>query len=396
MAAILPQTRELIDRLVGFDTTSARSNLALIDFAQDYLEGLGARCRRTANTEGSKANLLASFGPEIAGGVVLSGHSDVVPIDGQVWDSDPFTVVERDGRLFGRGTADMKSFLATAMALAPAFQAQPLSKPLHIAFSYDEEVGCTGVQGLIRDLADNLPRPEMVIVGEPTSMRIINGHKGCFLFETRITGQAAHSSQPHHGANAIAAAGRLIAFLADMANERRAAAAAKDRADAPGNSAFDPPYTTFNLGQIDGGRAINIVAQDCRFTWEFRPLPGEDSNAIVAAFEAYAAAEVLPDLAEFAPGAAIETERLAEVPALAPEQDGAAEALVRRLSGVNDSGVVSFGTEGGLFQDCGLSTVVFGPGSIDQAHKPNEFIALEQVAACEAFLLKLRDWAAAG
>ena len=386
MPSIRPQTRELIDRLVGFDTTSAKSNLALIDFAQNYLEGHGARCRRTANVAETKANLFASLGPDGPGGVVLSGHSDVVPVDGQAWDSDPFTVVESDGRLYGRGTADMKSFLAVALALVPEFQAQPLTRPLHIALSYDEEVGCTGVGGMIRDITENLPPPDMVIVGEPTQMRIVNGHKGCFIFETRITGQAAHSSQPHHGGNAIMAAGRLIAFLAEMA--------ARKRRDAPPDSPFDPPYTTFNLGQIEGGRAINIVAQDCRFGWEFRPIPGDDPEAIVQAFEAYAEKHVLPALAEFAPAAAIETERMARVLPLAPEEDGAAERLVRHLSGSNaPAGVVAFGTEGGLFQAAGLSAVVFGPGSIDQAHKPNEFIALDQIAACEDFLLKLRDWA---
>ncbi|HMA16436.1 MAG: acetylornithine deacetylase [Bacteroidota bacterium] len=388
MASIRPQTRAMIDRLVGFDTVSAKSNLALIDFAQDYLESQGARCRRTLNGEGTKANLFATLGPEAPGGVVLSGHSDVVPVEGQAWDSDPFRVVERDGRLYGRGTADMKSFLAIALALVPEFQAQPLRRPVHIAFSYDEEVGCTGVGCMVRDIAANLPLPDMVIVGEPTDMKIVNGHKGCYLFETRVTGQAAHSSQPHHGGNAIFAAGRLIAFLAETAAERRAAA--------PDGSAFDPPYTTFNLGQVEGGKAINIVAQDCRFTWEFRPLPGEDTEVIVAAFEAHARDKVLPALREFAPSASIETQSLATVPPLAPETEGAAESLVRRLSGVNDTGVVSFATEGGIFQAAGLSTVVFGPGSIDQAHKPNEFITLAQVAACEAFLMKLRDWATEG
>ena len=388
MASIRPETREMIERLVGFDTTSAKSNLALIDFAQHYLESRGARCRRTLDAEAGKANLFASLGPAAPGGVVLSGHSDVVPVDGQPWDSDPFRVVERDGRLYGRGTADMKSFLATALALVPEFQAQPLRRPIHIALSYDEEVGCIGVGAMLRDIAENLPAPEMVIVGEPTDMRIVNGHKGCYLFETRVKGQAAHSSQPHRGGNAILAAGRLIAFLAEAAAQKRRAA--------PADSPFDPPYTTFNLGQIEGGKAINIVAQDCSFTWEFRPLPGEDTEAIVAAFETHAREAVLPALSEFAPGAAIETARLATVLPLAPEAEGAAESLVRRLSGVNDSGVVSFGTEGGIFQAAGLSTVVFGPGSIDQAHKPNEFITLAQVAACEAFLLKLRDWAAAG
>ena len=391
MSKIRPQTRTMIDRLVGFDTTSAKSNLALIDFAQETLEGQGARCRRTTNPEGTKANLFASIGPEGPGGVVLSGHSDVVPVDGQSWDSDPFTVVERDGRLYGRGTSDMKSFLAAAIALVPEFQAQPLKHPLHIAMSFDEEVGCTGVGHMIDDITANLPRPDMVIVGEPTSMRIVNGHKGCFIFETRVTGQAAHSSQPHRGGNAILAAGRLIAFLDEMA-------AAKRRA-APADSPFDPPYTTFNLGLVEGGKAINIVAQDCRFGWEFRPLPSEDTDAIVAAFEAFAENEVLPGLREFAPQARIETEPMATVLPLAPEEGGvnggAAESLVRRLSGSNAAaGVVSFGTEGGLFQAAGISTVVFGPGYIDQAHKPNEWVGLEQVAACGAFLLKLRGWAA--
>ena len=228
----------------------------------------------------------------------------------------------------------------------------------------------------------------MVIVGEPTGMRIINGHKGCYIFETRITGQAAHSSQPHRGGNAILAAGRLLTFLGELANARRQAA----QPDSP----FDPPYTTFNIGEIEGGKALNIVAQDCRFAWEFRPLPEEDIDGIVEAYKAFARDEVLPALAEFAPQASIDTQRLATVLPLAPEVNGAAEALVRRLSGSNAAaGAVSFGTEGGLFQAAGLSTVVFGPGSIDQAHKPNEFIALEQVAACEDFLLKLRDWAAA-
>ena len=376
----------MIERLVGFDTVSARSNLALIDFVQDYLEGHGARCRRSSNAEGSKANLLASLGPDTAGGVVLSGHSDVVPVEGQPWDSDPFVLRETEGRLYGRGTADMKSFLAIALGLVPEFLARPLTRPIHLAFSYDEEVGCTGVPGLIEDMTRNLPAPALVIVGEPTSMQIVNGHKGCFLFEAEIRGQAAHSSLPQLGANAITAAGRIITYIADLAEAKRAGA--------DPDSPFDPPYTTFNMGEIKGGQAINIVAQDCRLAWEFRPLPGEDTEAIIAGIETVVAEEVLPKLQEFAPQASIEIRRPATVLPLAPEQDGAAETLVRRLTGANDTAVVSFGTEGGLFQAAGLSTIVFGPGSIDQAHQANEFITLEQVAACEAFMLKLRDWAA--
>lgn len=384
---IRPASREMIEKLVGFDTVSAKSNLALIDFVESYLESQGARCQRSTNPEGTKANLLASLGPDLPGGVVLSGHSDVVPVDDQPWDSDPFTLVEKDGRLYGRGTADMKSFLAIALGLVPEFTAQPLARPIHLAFSYDEEVGCTGVPGLINDLTHNLPEPALVIVGEPTSMQIVNGHKGCFLFETRIKGQAAHSSLPQLGANAIMAAGRIIAHIAALAEEKRSAAD-------PDNP-FDPPYTSFNLGEINGGKAINIVAQDCRFTWEFRPLPGEDTQAIIAEIERFTREDVLPKLREFAPHAEIETLRPATVLPLAPEDEGAAETLVRRLTGANDSRVVSFGTEGGLFQAAGLSTIVFGPGSIDQAHQANEYIDLMQVAACETFLLKLRDWASA-
>lgn len=377
--------REMIDRLIAFDTTSALSNLALIDFVEDYLHGYDVPTRRTMNAEGTKANLFATIGPEIEGGIVLSGHTDVVPVAGQDWHSDPFSVVEKDGKLFGRGTSDMKSFSAVALALLPEFLARPLKKPIHLALSYDEEVGCLGVRSLIADLSANLPRPAMVIIGEPTSMRIVNGHKGISVYETRITGQAAHSSQPHRGGNAIIAAAMLIDFVRQMAEEKRANAAPE--------SGYEPPYTTFNVGVIDGGTAQNIIAQNCDFQWEHRTLPGDDPAAILARYESYATETVLPKLREFAPDAKIETTLRSSVPALTPEEDGAAEQLVRLLTGLNASEVVSFATEGGLFQEIGISTVMCGPGSIDQAHQPNEFIELSQVAACESFLNKLADWA---
>ncbi len=377
--------REMIERLVGFDTTSAKSNLELIGFVESYLQGHGVTSRRSANAEGTKANLFATIGPDIAGGVVLSGHSDVVPVAGQDWHSDPFTVIEKDGRLYGRGTSDMKSFTATALALVPEYLAKPLKRPLHIAISYDEEVGCVGVGGLIADVKESLPLPRMVIIGEPTEMQIINGHKGMSVFTTAVRGKPAHSSQSERGASAIMAAGQLVAFLSDLAAEKRAAA--------PDDCPFEPPYTTFNVGLIEGGTALNIIPQDCRFTWEFRILPGDEAQDIRARFDAYVESTVLPRLQEFVPEAGIVTETLAYAPALRPEEKGAAETLVRHLSGLNDSGAVSFATEGGLFQDAGFSTVMFGPGSIDQAHQPNEFIDLSQVAACEAFLKKLGDWA---
>ena len=378
--------REMIDRLIGFDTTSALSNMALIDFVEDYLHGYDIPTRRTANAEGTKANLFATIGPDIEGGVVLSGHTDVVPVTGQDWASDPFSVIEKDGKLYGRGTSDMKSFSAAALALVPEFLARPLKKPIHLALSYDEEVGCLGVRSLIADLAANLPRPAMVIIGEPTSMRIVNGHKGISVYETRITGQAAHSSQPHRGGNAIIAAAMLIDFIRQMAEEKRA--------NAMPESGYEPPYTTFNVGVIDGGTAQNIIAQNCNFQWEHRTLPGDDPAAILARYESHVSETVLPKLREFAPDADITTALRSSVPALTPEDDGAAEQLVRLLTGLNASEVVSFATEGGLFQEIGISTVMCGPGSIDQAHQPNEFIELSQVQACETFLNKLADWAA--
>jgi len=388
MTTSWPKTsRQWIERLVAFDTTSARSNLDLIDFVEAYLRDLGVDCRRSSDTPEPKANLYATLGPPAPGGIVLSGHSDVVPVAGQHWSSDPFVVVERQGRLYGRGTADMKSFIAVALALAPEFLSLGLARPIHLAISYDEEVGCLGVSSLIAQVTRELPRPALVIIGEPTSMRIVNAHKGVCAFETVIHGRAAHSSQPQRAANAILAAGRLVAFLGDLADEKRRQAAPR--------CPFDPPYTSFNIGRIDGGTALNIVASECRVVWEFRPLPEDDPGAILARVERFIASEILPELRNNAPEASIETKTLARVPALHPEEQGAAEALVRRLTGQNDSAAVSFGTEGGLFQEAGLSTVVCGPGSIDQAHRPDEFIELAQVEACESLLRKLAQTAVA-
>jgi acetylornithine deacetylase len=379
-------SREWIERLVAFDTTSARSNLELIDFVETYLVSLGADCRRSSDTAEPKANLYATLGPGVPGGIVLSGHSDVVPVDGQPWSSNPFKVEERDGRLYGRGTADMKSFLAVTLAAAPAFLRRGPARPLHLAISYDEEVGCLGVSSLIAQIDRELPRPALVIIGEPTSMQIVNAHKGVCAFETAIHGRAAHSSQPQHAANAILAAGRLVTFLGHLATEKRRAASADSR--------FDPPYTTFNIGRIEGGTALNIVASDCRVVWEFRPLPEDDPAAILSRIEGFIAEELLPRLRENAPEASIETRALARVPALRPEEQGVAEGLVRRLTGRNDSAAVAFGTEGGLFQEAGYSVVVCGPGSIDQAHRPDEFIDIAQVEACERFLEDLAQAAA--
>ena len=383
MTAAPHSSLEMINRLVSFDTTSAKSNLPLIDFVESYLADLGIASRRSSDSDG-KANLLATIGPEAPGGIVLSGHSDVVPVAGQDWSSDPFQVTRRGSRLYGRGTADMKSFIAVALALVPEFKAAGLARPLHLAISYDEEVGCLGVGAMIDLIGRELPAPAAVVIGEPTSMQLVSSHKGITVMETSIRGQAAHSSQPHRGANAIFAAGEIIAFINRLAAEKRRKAQA--------GSPFEPPYTTFSMGLIEGGTAVNILAADCRFTWEFRAVPEDDPAAIEAAVRAHIDQEVLPAFREFAPEAGIETRCLAKVPALRPEKDGPAEALVRALTGANQSLGVAFGTEGGLFQEAGMSTVVCGPGSIDQAHQPDEFIELAQVEACEAFLRDLAKW----
>jgi acetylornithine deacetylase len=380
--------RRLIERLVGFDTVSAKSNLDLIDFVERYLAGHGVASRRSYDAGREKANLFATLGPERPGGVVLSGHTDVVPVEGQPWDGDPFAVTERDGRLYGRGTADMKSFLAAALALVPEALAAGLRKPLHLALSYDEEVGCFGAEVMIADIKANLPPPAIVIIGEPTSMRLVNAHKGGAGFETRITGKEAHSSQPHRAASAITAAAELIGLIMEMAEEKRR--------DGPRAGRFEPPYTTFNVGTIEGGSALNIVPRHAGFTWEFRTVPGDDGEVILARFNRFAEEQVLPRLRRTAPEAAIETETLSWVPGLRPETDSPAEDLVRFLTGSNRTEVVSYATEGGLFQEAGMSTVVCGPGSIDQAHRPNEFIEVAQVDDCTAFLRNLIAWAAGG
>ena len=386
MTKIPTTSREWIEALVSFDTTSARSNLELIEFIEAYLTSLGVPCWRTVDAGRAKANLFATVGPALAGGVVLSGHSDVVPVEGQEWSSDPFTIRESDGRLYGRGTADMKSFIAVALALVPEFLRRNLKRPVHLAVSYDEEVGCLGVPSLIDRLSRDPRRPALVIVGEPTSMRVVNAHKGVCAFETRIHGLPAHSSQPQRAANAIVAAGRIVSFLADQALTKKT--------QGPTDERFEPPYTSFNISKIDGGTALNIVAQDCRVVWEFRPLPEDDPEMLLGELDAFVRDEVLPELRVGSPEASIRTVPLARVPALLPEPEGAAEALARGLTGQNDSAAVSFGTEGGLFQAAGFSVVVCGPGSIDQAHQPDEFVALEQVSACEEFLRSLAAWAA--
>jgi acetylornithine deacetylase len=386
----MPQTyssQEMLSRLVSFDTTSRDSNLELISFVEDYARSFGLAPRRIPNPEGTKANLLISVGPQEPGGIILSGHTDVVPVDGQDWHTDPFAMVEREGKYFGRGTSDMKAFSAVILSLFPELTRRPLKTPVHIALSYDEEVGCLGVRPMIADIVKSVPMPRLAIIGEPTDMKVVNAHKGIRSFRTTVTGREAHSSQTDKGVNAVMVAAELIMHLAKLAEDMRR------RGDPSGR--FDPPYTTVQSSTIEGGTALNILARHCLFQWEFRYLPGTSQDEILDAFNAYATKEVLPRLKAIAPESDIVTKPRAHVPALVATDGCPAEALAKQLTGRNHAEAVAYGTEAGLFQEAGIPSVVCGPGNIQQAHKPNEFIEISQVAACEQFIRKLIDHAAA-
>jgi acetylornithine deacetylase len=382
---------ELLRRLISFDTVSAQSNLGLIGFVRGYLAGYGIVARVLPDPSGTRANLFATIGPDAPGGVALSGHTDVVPVVGQNWSSEPFRAVVKDGKLYGRGACDMKGFIAVALSLVPEFRAKQLKRPIHLCLSFDEEIGCLGVPSLLALLGRELPLPALAIVGEPTSMRVVNAHKGVQALRTTITGRGGHSSAPERGANAIVCMARFISRLEALAAELKAEGL---RAAPPGID-FDPPYTTIGIGRIDGGTAINIIPRTCTLDWEFRPLPGVDPVALRARVEDWVATELLPGLRAAAPEGNIETKLLAAVPALAPQPGGEAEALALRLTGANRAETVSFGAEAGLFQQAGISVVLCGPGSIQQAHQPDEFVELSQLAACEIFLRRLADWASA-
>jgi acetylornithine deacetylase len=381
-------TLELLGRLIGFDTVSHRSNLALIEFVRGYLAEHGIESHLVHDATGAKANLYATIGPRGPGGIVLSGHSDVVPVEGQPWTSDPFTLTAREGKLYGRGTSDMKGFIAVALALVPEFKRRALKKPIHLCFSHDEEVGCIGIPSLVRQLGRDLPQPAIAIIGEPTMMRVASAHKGITALATTVRGRDGHSSRPDRGANAILFMGRVLGAIERLYARLRAQGAPT----LPGVE-FEPPWTTVGVGTIAGGTAINIIAREARIAWEFRQLPGTDAAAILRDFESEVA-PIRSELKQAAPDGDIVTEVMLGAPALRPEPDGVAEALALRLTGANRTIAVSYGTEGGHFQQHGISTVVCGPGDIAQAHQPNEFIAPHQLGACEVFLQRLADWAA--
>ena len=378
-AELAAESRAILETLVAFDTTSRRSNLALIAWVEGYLAGFGVTGRRVPNADGDKANFHATIGPDVAGGVILSGHSDVVPVDGQDWSSDPWTVTERGGKLHGRGTSDMKAFIALALAAVPLFQKG--KRPVHLALSYDEEVGCKGAPDLIASIAAHVPAPALAIVGEPTSMAVVTGHKGIALHEVRVRGHEAHSSLTHLGVSANNIAIGLMHELMELAEALKA--------EADPDSPFTPPHATLTIGEMRGGTASNILARDCRFVFDLRCPPGQDADAILAPFIERAAA-VDGELKAAFPECGVRVERLSHTPALAPVTDGPAEAFVRSLTGDNGPALaVSYAAEAGQFAEAGFATVLCGPGSIEQAHQPDEWIALEQIARGAAFMERL-------
>lgn len=374
--------RQLLDKLVSFPTVSRVSNLDLVDWLEGYLAGHGIAAHRSWNEDRTKAALFAHVGPWVEGAVVLSGHSDVVPVDGQDWTSDPWTVTERDGRLYGRGTCDMKAFDALAVWALVEAQRRGVKRPLQLALSYDEEVGCTGAPPMIAAMQGVVPKGEAVVVGEPSRMALITGHKGGTGFHVHVKGFEVHSSLLPYGVSAIMEGARLIQWV----NDQNAAI----QAPVPSAVAamFDPPFTTMHVGMIEGGTAHNITAGDCRFAIEMRVVPDDDEAARVAAVEAEAA-RLDAALKARRPEAGVHLEKFFGVPALRPEVDGAAEALVRRLTGNNATGVVSYGTEAGQFQEAGYSAVVCGPGDIAQAHQVDEFIEVSEFEAGHAFMARL-------
>ncbi|MDX8349503.1 acetylornithine deacetylase [Cognatiyoonia sp. IB215446] len=377
--------RDLLDRLVSFPTVSRDSNLELIDFVEDYLNGFGVNAIRVPNEDGTKAALYAHIGPEVEGGVVLSGHTDVVPVDGQSWDTDPFVVTERHGKLFGRGTCDMKGFDALALSAVPLALEKGIKRPIQIALSYDEEVGCVGAPPMIDHMvAMGMPRADTVLVGEPSMMKVVTGHKGGIGYHMHFRGFEVHSSLAPQGVSAIMMAAKLI----NWANEVNA----ENASQTPGPLAADfvPPYTTLHVGTIEGGTAHNITAKDCRFGFDFRIVPGEDIGGWQDRFHAKVAA-IEAEMKAVRPEAGITAEQYFEVPGLKPEEDGKAERLIRHITGENASNVVSYGTEAGQFQERGYSAVICGPGDIAQAHQPNEFISVDQFQKGEAFIKKLVD-----
>ncbi|HKV16471.1 MAG TPA: acetylornithine deacetylase [Reyranella sp.] len=381
-----PSSIEMLTRLVAFDTTSRNSNLDLIRYIQGYLEDLGVESTLVPNDEGTKANLYASIGPATAGGIVLSGHTDVVPVDGQAWITDPWQLTEKsDGNLYGRGTCDMKGFIAASLSHVPAFQRAKLKVPVHFAFSYDEEVGCLGVHSLAEKLIGNVPRPRAVIVGEPTMMAVVNSQNAGGGLIATFRGVEAHSSMTHLGVSAVHFAGDFIHWLNELQDEL----AQRKRTDID----TVPGHTTINVGIVTGGTAANILARECILNWGYRTLPGDDAWEVQRRAEQYVAELLLPKMRARHPDADITLRRRSFVPGLMAEENEEASKLALQWTGGNRTYAVPYGTEAGIFRSHGIPTVICGPGDISQAHQPNEFVARSQMDACDAFLAKMIRWA---
>jgi acetylornithine deacetylase len=375
----------ILERLVAFDTTSHKSNIPLVLYVEDYLREQGVAAYLVPTEDGQKASLFATIGPDNAGGVALSGHTDVVPVDGQAWDTDPFALTLKDGRFYGRGTSDMKGFLACVLAAVPRFKARPLAKPIHIAFSYDEEIGCLGVRPMIAELGSKLPMPRVVVVGEPTEMRVVDAHKGPVRWQVEIAGRAAHSSMAHLGVNAITFAGMVLGELKQIETDLQAKMH---------DPRFDPPYPTLQVTTIEGGTASNIVPVWCRFGFEIRSMPGLDIEAIETRLKRFIERVCLPPMRATAPEAGVTITRKNYVPPFGSSEGSEAVALALALAGQNETFAVSYATEAGLFQDAGAPSVVCGPGSIAQAHTANEWIAVAELDKCLDFMDRLADWCA--
>ena len=370
---------EMLKTLVGFPTVSKDTNLPLIDFVDDWLRENGVEAVRILNDVGTKANLYATIGPMVEGGVVLSGHSDVVPIDGQPWDTDPFELTQNEDKLYGRGTCDMKGFSAIALSLVPEMKF--LRKPIHIALSYDEEIGCLGAPRLIKQMKEQIPQPAAVIVGEPSMMDTVTAHKGLSAFRTVVTGYEAHSSQTHRGVSAVMNAARLINWLSERDSHF------KD--STPINNGFSPHHTTVHAGVVHGGTALNIISRKCEFLWDVRTIPDGPAANVYSEFQEYCNDILLPTMRSVHKGADIQTTALADVPSMREILDNPALKLAQDLTGNTVRSRVAYVAEAGQFQEAGFPTVICGPGSIDQAHQPNEFISINQMEQGEQFLRKL-------
>jgi len=373
-------TLDLLRQIIEFDTISRHSNLAMIEWIREYLGRYGIESTLIFDATGKKANLYATIGSPDRPGLLLSGHTDVVPVDGQNWSTDPFELVEKDGRLFGRGTSDMKSFLAVVLAQVPAFASATSSTPINLAFTYDEEVGCQGAPSLLEHIASLPTRPRYCVIGEPTNMKVITAHKGNKRYRCEVHGHESHSALAHRGVNAVEIAADLVYRLRTMARQRAEFG--------PFDRDFDPPYTTIHTGTIHGGTAMNIVPKDCAFEFEFRYIPGDDPLKYLALLKEQAVL-LEKEMTGVSTDARIDFVFKSQYPALSTEESAEVTSVAKSLSGSNATGKISFGTEGGLFQEAGLPTVICGPGSIEQAHKPDEWITLDQIALCEEFMQRL-------